>query len=219
MSVQKGFTGILILIVGVLIIATLGIYIFSTSKTSPINEVKTVTTPEETVKTYTNDVLGFSFKHDKDLSVIEDSEEEFNKRSAGATSKSPTGDYRKNFSSYVGYSPEKFLGAVVVLEKQDFDKSPLFIWVFENPNNLSPENWYKRYWYYPFIWGDFTTRANEAAPTKDATISGQLAKYSIVDYQPNSPKFIYLSKKEKMFLFRIIGEKGEQLLNTFKFTN
>lgn len=222
MSKQQGSTGILILLVGVLVIVTLGLYIHTTNKSKEIlDELKVVASekaPEEIAQNYTNDSLGFSFEFDKEFYVYKDSEEEFNQRAAGINSKSPTGDSRKNFGNYVGYPLEKFLGAVAVLdETKSFEKSPLSVWIFENPNNLSPENWYKRYWYYPFIWGDFTSRSNEVAPTKEATISGQMAKYSLVDYQPSSPKFVYLSKGNKMFLFRVIGETGDKVLSTFKF--
>lgn len=210
MSTQKGFTGILILLVGILVTITLGIYIFSISKSSPIKEIEDVVTPVETINTYTNDKLSFSIKYDKNLKVQEDSEEEFNKRG--------NGEFRKNFTNYVGYSPEKFAGAVMVLDETgNYEKNPLTIWVFDNPDNLSIDSWFTKYWYYPFVWGDFTARSNGIVPTKDATIGGQLAKYSVVDYQSGKPKFVYISKDKKMYLFRIIGESGDKILATFKF--
>ncbi len=155
--------------------------------------------------------LGFQFKYAKDLLVKQDSEEEYNKRG--------NGDFRKNFRGYVQYDPGKFIGSVVVLDKtNNYDTNPFTVWVFDNPNDLSIDAWYKNYWYYPFVWGDFTyTGKFELAPKTDATISGQLGKSGIIDYQPGKPKFIYFSKDKKMYLFRIIGQSGEKILQSFHF--
>lgn len=162
-------------------------------------------------KTYNNKQLDFQFAYSsKDFTVKEDSEEEFNKRGNGV--------FRKNFKGYVAYEPGRFLGAVVVLGKDgNYDTNPFNLWIFDNPNNLTIDEWYKNYWYYPFIWGDYTLRRNDVAPTDEATISGQIAKSGIIDYQPGKPKFVYISYGKKMYLFRIIGEPGDQILSTFKF--
>ena len=111
------------------------------------------------------------------------------------------------------------MGAAVVLGKDgNFDTNPLTVWVFDNPQDLSIDAWYKNYWYYPFVWGDFTyTGKFELAPKKEATISGQIAKSGVIDYQPGKPKFVYLSRDKKMYLFRIIGESGDKILQSFKF--
>lgn len=155
--------------------------------------------------------LGFSFQYPEDLVVKEDSEEEFNKRG--------NGDFRKNFKGYVGYEVGKFLGAVVVLDKSNsYETNPFTIWVFNNDNNLTIDTWYKNYWYYPFVWGDFTQIGKvELAPKDEATISGYIGKSGVIDYQEGKPKFIYLSKDKKMYLFRIIGEIGDKVLSSFKF--
>ncbi|MBI2040147.1 hypothetical protein HYT18_03670 [Candidatus Microgenomates bacterium] len=162
------------------------------------------------LKTYTNEYLGFEFNYDdKKLTVKEDSEQEFNKRG--------NGDFRTNFTSYVTYPPAEFMDGIVVLdETSSYDKNPLTIWVFNNSNNLTIEQFYANYWYYPFVWGDYTARRNSVAPVNDATISGQLALYGIVTYQPGSPKFVYLISGGEMYLFRIIGEEGEKILQSFK---
>src|SRR3989344_6629435 len=134
-----------------------------------------VTTPSVVIgvstKTYQNSALGFQFEYSsKDLKVIEDTEEEFDRRG--------NGNYRKNFKGYIFYEPGKVLGASVVLGKEsDYDSSPFTVWVFDNPDNLSIDSWDKKYWYYPFVWGDFTSRRESVAPVNDATVSGQLAKY------------------------------------------
>src|SRR3990172_7207438 len=77
-----------------------------------------------------NKVLGFEFEYSTNFTVKEDSEEEFNQRGGG--------NFRKNFTGYIGYEPGKVLGAVVVLDKENnFETNPFTIWVFDNPNNLS----------------------------------------------------------------------------------
>ncbi|MDP3758856.1 MAG: hypothetical protein Q8Q86_03985, partial [Candidatus Daviesbacteria bacterium] len=121
------------------------------------------------------------------------------------------------------YEPGEVLGAVVVLDQgNDFETSPFTIWVFNNDSNLTIEQWFKDYWYYPILWGvfDYTSKGHIALD-QEATISGQIAKYKIVYYQPGSPKFMYVAKNEKMYLFRIIDDAkhtGDQILSSFKFS-
>jgi len=158
-----------------------------------------------------NKVLGFEFEYSTNFTVKEDSEEEFNQRGGG--------NFRKNFTGYIGYEPGKVLGAVVVLDKENnFETNPFTIWVFDNPNNLSIDSWHHDYWYYPFVWGDFTdTGKFILAPQDEATVSGQPGKSGIIDYREGKPKFIYISTGGRMYLFRIIGEIGEKILTSFRF--
>jgi len=207
---------VLVLFILVLVISSLVLVNFPI-KNSDREALKTsFLDSQEKENIYSNKDLSFEISFDKEIEVQEDSEEAFNKRATGAATK--TGDFRKNFRSYIGYEPAAFLGAVVLLDKtKSYEINPLTIWVFENPKNLTVDKWYKDYWYYPFVWGDFTSRRNNVAPTQDATISGQLAKSGIVSYQPGEPKFIYLPHNDKMYLFRIIGEDSEEILQSFKF--
>lgn len=160
---------------------------------------------------YSNTEFGFGFKYSKELLVKNDTEAEFNKRG--------NGDFRKNFRGYVGYEPGKVLGAVAVLGKdENYETNPFYVWIFNNDNSLTIDTWFKDYWYYPFLWGVFDwTSKGHVTPDSEATISGQQAKYKIVFYQPGKPKFIYISKDKKMYLFRIIGETGDKILSSFKF--
>ncbi len=216
---QKGSALIPIVLAGLLIIL-IGFYLYSTNKATDKAPVSPVATQKSDINLYSNSKLGFKFEYSKDLTAVEDSEDSFNQRNAGSASKRGNGDFRKNFSGYVQYEPGKFLGAVVVLDStKSFGKNPLSIWVFDNPNDLSIDVWYGNYWYYPFVWGDFTYNGKiKIAPIDEATVSGKPAKTGIVDYQPGSPKFVYLSKDKKMYLFRVIGEQGNKILSTFKFT-
>lgn len=236
---QRGFAHIFVLVGGLVLLIVLGgVYYFSKVKPgnnfsqTPVNspvasaqnperpaprnegslQIPKITTVQQPqFNEYLNKDFGIGFDYSKELNVNADSEEEFNKRN--------NGDNRKNFKGYVGYEPGIVLGAVAVLDqKNDFDKSPFAIWVFNNINNLTIGQWFDKYWYYPFLWGvfDYTSKGH-VAPDSEATISGQMAKYKIVSYQPGSPKYLYLSNNSKMYLFRIIGQPGDQILSTFKF--
>lgn len=204
---QKGSALITVVLISLLVFGV-GLY-FYFDKSNPQVSVSPAAGKAEQ-ETYTGSQLAIKFEYGKDLSVKEDSEEEFNKRG--------NGDFRKNFKGYVGYEPGKFVGAVLVLDKQaSYDTNPFTVRIFENPDNLTIDQWYEKFWYYPFVWGDFTDRNKKASPQNIATISGQAANYGVVDYQPGKPKFVYLSKDKKMYLFRIIGETGNKILSTVNF--
>lgn len=208
---QKGTAPLFIIITLLLLIGLVGIYAFGIIK-SPFPQqlpLKLPTSPSAFL-TYQNKNLGFEFQYPgRGFTIKEDSEEEYNKRG--------NGDFRKNFTGYVGYAPGNFFGAIVVLEQDEkYDNSPLTVWIFNNDNNLTIEQWFQDYWYYPFLWGVFDwTSKGHITPDTEATISGQMAKYRIVSYQPDSPKYLYLSSSGKMYLFRVIGEVGDEILTTF----
>lgn len=211
---QKGSVLLFLLIAGLVVVVSIGIFSLGLIKPSApqVSSLSQKTSmPVSKLPIYSNSSLGFEFEYSKDFSAKEDSEEAFNKRGKG--------DFRKNFQGYVGYEPGKFFGAVAVLDQTgDFDKSPLAIWVFNNINNLTIEKWFQDYWYYPYLWGvfDYTSKSHVSLD-QEATISGQPARYKVVTYQPGSPKFMYVSKGGKMYLFRIIGADGDKILSTFKF--
>jgi len=205
---QKGSAQLLIIFASLLILIGGGIYFYKTKASNlPSSSFSIPKQPE--FEKYSNS-LDFTFQYPAGLTVKEDTEEGFNKRG--------NGDFRKNFKGYVFYEPGKFLGGAVVLdETNSYDTNPFTLWVFDNPEDLTIDEWYKKYWYYPFVWGDFTyTGKVELAPKEEATISGQIGKSGVIDYQPGKPKFMYLSKDKKMYLFRIIGEAGNKVLSSFK---
>lgn len=210
---QKGSVHLLLILLVVVVIGVAGWFFLNNQsgnqknlKISPVSKKTEIPQPK-----YSDTDLGFEFTYSKDLLVQKDNEEEFNKRG--------NGDYRKNFKGYVGYEPGRLLGAVAVLEKrEDFETNPISVWVFENPAERSIDKWFEDYWYYPFVWGVFDyTSKNHIALDSEATISGQPAKSKIVSYRPGEPKFIYISKDQKMYLFRVIGEIGEKILSSFVF--
>src|SRR3989338_1853989 len=210
---QRGFAR-LFLIIAVLILVAFGVYRLtaSFSKSPPPNFPNSPIVPDVSeFNNYSNESLGFSFKYAKDLTVKDDSEEEFNKRG--------NGNFRKNFKGYVIYEPAQVLGAVTVLGKDgSFDSAPLSVWVFDNPQELSSQQWFEKYWFYPFIWGVFAEPdKGHIRPENVSTVSGQTTKYGVVSYQPGSPKFLYLAGDKKIYLLRIIGNEGEKILQSFKF--
>ncbi len=210
---QKGTAALFLLIAGLLVmVGIFGIFYFKSPKQSvPPLVSKTSPQPPKDL-TYNNQKLNLQFQYPiKDWVAKEDTEEAYNQRG--------NGDFRKNFKSYVGYEPGKPLGAVVVLgQDQNYDTNPFSLWIFDNPNNLTVDNWFSKYWYYPFLWGvfDYTSKSHITLDT-EATISGTPAKSKIVTYQPGKPKFIYAAKDQKIYLFRVIGDTGDKILSTFKF--
>lgn len=212
-NMQKGSAQILLIITALIVAIIGGLYFYQRSKTdNPQTSVLLNPQKVEENTTYTDQKLGFELKYPKQLILQVDTEEAFNQRG--------NGNFRKNFTSYVTYSPQDVLEAVVILDETgSFETNPLTVWVFNNPENLEVDRWYLNFWYYPFVWGDYTSRRDNVAPINEATLSGQVSKSGVVDYQPGKPKFIYISKDNKMYLFRIIGESGEKILQTFQFIN
>lgn len=227
---QKGFAHIFVLAVVLVLIFVLGgTYYFirlnspakitqaskpqviseQTSKENGLIQIPKVTAQQPDFNEYSSKDLGIGFRYAKELVVKTDSEEEYNKRN--------NGDFRKNFTGYVGYEPGQVIGAVVVLDQSNsFDNSAFTVWVFDNQSNLDPDAWFAKYWYYPFLWGvfDYTSKSHIALDN-EATVSGQIAKYKVVAYQPGSPKYVYLTKNGKMYLLRVMGTVGYRVLATF----
>ena len=217
---QRGFAH-LVLLLFILLIAISSLTYFYIVNTPDKASLVSASSGEDLTKpqgVYQNTNLGFEFNYPGGLVAKEDSEEAFDKRG--------NGNYRKNFSGYVQYEPGKFLGAVSVLDSSNnFDNAPFTLWVFDNPDNLTIEQWYSKYWYYPFVWGDFSVDTkSKVAPKVESSISGQLAKSATISYQPNKPKFVIVNNSGKMYLFRLFTDSSEtassdQILASFKFTN
>lgn len=211
---QKGFAHFFI-ILAVFSILGSGVafytYSYRSISQNPQESVKIspIPSPLPQDPTYKNSDLGVSFSYPKDLEIIEESEEEYSIR--------VNGNFRKNFSGYMQYEPPTVLGSVLVKNQNEelkgqFDDSPFSIWVFDNSMALDALQWYANYWYYPFVWGNFSEKiSGKYAPTKEATISGKLANFSVIDYQPNKPQFTYIKSKNKMYLLRIPQNLNQQI--------
>jgi hypothetical protein len=223
---QRGFSALFLLIIAVISVGTiLGAFYFKSGinkklESKPKYSFGAIPDTSEQLakadKEFINSSLEFKLIYPPGTFVKEDSEEFFNKRSAGEDTRN--GDLRKNFANNVGYQPGEVKGLVAVLAKaDDFDSAPLQIWVFNNPDNLSIDEWYQNYWYYPFIWGDFSKDGRtKIAPVEDLSLPGLGAKSAVIDYQPGKPKFVYVSNKGKIYLFKQLTG-GDQILSSFRF--
>lgn len=172
-------------------------------KPSPISEMVSI------------ESLGLKFELPIGYKVVKETEEEYFKRA--------NGQIRKNFNYYVLYSPAEFAEAFYVMpeSEKNLDKAVLTVWVFQNPEDLDPEKFYEKYWYYPFVWGDFTARKNGIAPKDIELIGGKEGKFGVVDYRDEKPKFIYLPLRSKNLMMQIQfpseNEIGKKILKTFRF--
>src|SRR3989344_2325193 len=211
---QKGFAPLFVVLFGIILIVGVivgGSFYFKAKTPEKTASVKQ--TPSSPVEPTEQELIYktflFEFSIPKGYSVQIDTEEDFYNRSKG--------DFRKNFTNYIGYPPPKFVDAYALVDSsKDFENSPFVIWIFNNPENFTAEKWFDEYWYYPFVWGDFTQRREAIAPVKDI----QIGKYGIVTYRPASPKFIYLPLNGKMYMFRILSNNEDlekQVLDSFKF--
>jgi hypothetical protein len=219
---QKGFAHLLliaIILAAIVAAASTYFFIFKNPQSdkdiliSPNDRmVPPIALTEEAMRknqTYRNQSLGFEFVVPKDYFVKEETEAEFHKRS--------NGEMRKNFTYYIKYPPAEFNTSLYVLNKEnDYENAPLSLWVFENPDNLNPEEFYKEYWYYPFIWGDYSSAKEKIAPTEVFRIAEASGSSGIATFKTNSPRFIYLPKNGKMYLFKVIDSK---ILDSFKFSD
>lgn len=209
---QRGFAHLLLILAILFVLLMVGLYMFQSGNTSELSQqlpppiqVKFSPTPIPTppAQVYTDESGQFSFTVPDGFTVKQETEEEFHQRA--------NGNIRKNFTGYIQYAPPEFVSSLYVLgDDQNYEEARLSIWISDNPNNLDAEAFYKKYWYYPYLWGDFTSAKNKTAPVTEETIDGVKAYFGVVDYRPKSPKFIYLNKDGKMYLFRVIGD-GEIL--------
>jgi hypothetical protein len=101
------------------------------------------------------------------------------------------------------------------------DKAELSVWVFKNPDNLNAQKFYEKYWYFPFVWGDFTQRKNEIAPGDIELIGEKEGNFGIIGYREGKPEIVYLPLKDKNLMMQIQfpseNVKAREILKSFKF--
>ena len=185
-----------------------------------IPTVVPTTDPTANWKTYSN--LDYNIKYPSDLIVKPITEASF-----GAESKV---NIYTTFTTLKKTTPPAFLSGLQIAS-QDYGCSPnckgykLYIWVFNNPQNISVNQWIQQYDYYP----NSISEPSDKAPQMSKTIDGQTAMVGIPDVQFPS-EGIFLSKNNKMFYIfatsnlsskdTIIQDVSiNQILSTFKFTN
>lgn len=202
-----------VLILLVAIASLLGVYFMGSFKPGT-KQVSPQSLQQSDKLVYQESELNFQFEYVNGFEVVSETEEEYSKRTKT--------EYRKNFKYYVAYEPPKFIKGIIVkpksmeLTSNQFESIPFTVWIFENPENLNSQSWYKDFWYYPFFWGVFDVRKAQIEPTDEATVSGTITKSAEVSYSPGKPNMILLRKEDKMFLFKIM-ENGDKILETFKF--
>lgn len=225
---QRGSVLPLLLIIGVII--SIGVGFFYYRYYSPVDlkhppeltneyDLGQVASPmpsETTQIQVVDDLLGLHIILPKGYLLKKETEEEYFKRA--------NGQIRKNFASYIQYSPAEFVKSFYILAEPETnpDKAVVSLWAFKNPDNLSPEDFYKEYWYYPFVWGDFTAAKNKIAPQFIESVGGKEGKFGVVDYRPGKPKFIYLPLENKNLMLQIqlpteATDSSQEILNSFKF--
>src|SRR3989344_5252124 len=178
-----------------------------------VNEISPPASPK--AANSSDDLLGLSFEIPSGYKMIKETEEEYFKRA--------NGQIRKNFNYYVLYNPAEFAEAFYVLagSENNPDKAILTVWVFQNPEDLDPEKFYGKYWYYPFVWGEFSSAKNKIAPVDLELVGGKESKFGVVDYRDNKPKFSYLPLRDKKLMMQIQypddNPVAEDILRSFKF--
>lgn len=211
---------ILLIVVCVVVIAAAGFVYLRFASTKPVsldansNALSgTRASPEPQV---TGDkLLGLKLEIPPKYSLKKETEEDYFKRAYG--------NIRKNFSSYVLYPPAEFAEAFYVISdtEDNLDKAALTVWVFKNPDDLDAKEFYSRYWYYPFVWGDFTERKNEIAPANVELINGREVLSGVVSYREGNPKYIYLPLQDKELIMQIQFKSddlvGKEIVQSFKF--
>lgn len=220
---QRGSVLPLLLILGLVIAIGIGVFFVQFSRTNTSSEAsallqssKIMPSPSPKSKTVFDEPTGLIFEVPIGFSVKKETEKEYFKRAFG--------DIRKNFNYYVLYEPAEFSEAfyVVADSESNLDKAILTIWVFQNPDNLDASAFYTKYWYYPFVWGDFTERKNQIAPQTIELIGSKEGSYGTVDYRDGKPKYIYLPLMDKGLMMQIqlptVGNTiGQGILRSFKF--
>ncbi len=222
---QRGSVLPLLMILVVLLLLGGGAaYFFLHSKPKPAALVETASiknsisaspSPDVSVQTVSNDLLSLKFDLPKGYSLVKESEEEYFKRA--------NGDIRKNFNGYIFYPPAEFADSFYILPESEKnpDKAELSVWVFKNPDNLNAQKFYEKYWYYPFVWGDFTQRKNEIAPGDIELIGGKEGNFGIIGYREGKPEIVYLPLKDKNLMMQIQfpseNVKAREILKSFKF--
>lgn len=216
---QKGSALIILtLFFAVLILAGISGWYYLNNKTP-----RTVPAKPEPVHTpsakpqstsYENSDLGIKLTLPLNYQVKEESEEEYFKRAYG--------DIRKNFTYYVQYPPAEFVNSYYFLKKGESDpeNAALSLVVFKNPDNLTPEAFYNKYWYYPFVWGEFSSSEKaKVAPKTVEIISGKEGSSAIVHYRDADPKFIYLPIPGEGIMYQLHlptenNKSGEEILKS-----
>lgn len=220
---QRGSVLPLLLIFGLVIAIGIGVFFIQFSRTNTSSEAsillqssKIMPSPSPKNQAVFDEFTGLKFEISEGFSVKRETEEEYFTRALGNS--------RKNFTGYVLYPPAEFTEAFYIISdaEKNLDKAVIAVWVFQNSEALTPKAFYDKYWYYPFVWGDFTGRKVEIAPETAEVVGGKEGLSGIVSYREGKPKYIYLPLIDKKLMMQIqlptVGNAiGQGILRSFKF--
>lgn len=190
---------------------------FLSSKTPDNDTQTTVASPTANSEDQVmrDSLLGLKFEIPIKYSVKKETEEEYFKRAYG--------NIRKNFGSYVLYSPAEFAEAFYIISdsENNLDKATVTVWVFKNPEGLDAKEFYDKFWYYPFVWGDFTQAKSEISPANTELINGREVLSGVVGYRDGKPKYIYLPLMDKELMMQIQFKNedliAKEIVQSFRF--
>lgn len=176
--------------------------------------VKPTGTVDETSnwKTYKNDKYGFEFQYpEKNYTVEGYSLEQYDKASHVSS-------HRTNFEKMLGYPAPQDNFALSLVSKDN--QELIRIWVFNNIENLSIDDWYKKYMYFPESYGSGSVDFyKDFWPNKAIKIGNLNGLYNMATTR--GPYAAYVKVKGSMFLVEMFSDPSsfDQILSTFKFTN
>ena len=136
-----------------------------------------------------------------------------------------------SFIQAKGYSPPEVIWALKVEEKKmyqgrygdEFPLTPFAVWVFDNTQLLSISEWFNKYWYYPFTWGNAVqTELDKMEPVAIGVIDEKQAYgYNAGPTPRGYLKLVYVSQGARIYLFQLLGEEStsleDQIMASFKF--
>ena len=138
-------------------------------------------------------------------------------------------DPSERFSDFMGHAPPKDLGGVGIffLEKEEItagnqtvvpiDGNQFTIRVFDNPQELTIDEWYEKYQLFPFRFGQGAPALEETIAINE--IEGKTITREVPDF--GKRKFVLLSKDNHVFLIKIFSptKEKEQMLSTLEFSS
>ena len=177
------------------------------------------TTVHEGLKTtwikYENDQGGLTFRYPPDYKVFTNDEVTVKQTDRNLY-------YQDEFAAVLGYRPPQVVVEVYVSHNSvqpSVHHNPTFhIWVLENSAQLSIDDWYQKYQYYPAVWGQLSdTKMAADIPSSQVEIGSHVASFSASnDYRRE--QYGYLLQGSRIFLFQVDMQENvsSEILSTFQ---
>ena len=174
-------------------------------------------------KSYADNQYGFSFQYPDTLfTVMDDTETD---RTPTPANPEELPDLRDNFFVAKGYDAPHPLYALKITAVDPSNVSnPFSLWIFDNRDGLTPDEWYEKYDYYPFAFGPHIPAPVDAEkPIQNVLVHDALGKYHLrVSEEGGEVAYVYIPHGNTMFLLMIntslsTGEIGNKILSTVRF--